>query len=147
MTSSRFAVAVHILSLMAWSEDEPLKSEQVAQSVNTNPVVIRRMLCELAQDKLVVSQTGSTGGSRLARKPEQITLLDVYRAVECPRVFSLHRQHPSRRCPVGVSIGAVLKEVRGEIDSAVEQVLATITIRDVVGRLKPCVSRSASKKK
>src|SRR5713226_5719206 len=100
MTSSRFAVAVHILSLMAWSDDEPLKSEQVAESVNTNPVVIRRMLCDLAQNKLVVSQMGSMGGSRLARKPEEITLLDVCRAVESGSVFSLHRQHPNRRCPV-----------------------------------------------
>ena len=141
-TSSRFAVAVHVLSLMAWSEDEPLKSEQVADSVNTNPVVIRRMLCDLAQNKLVISQTGSMGGSRLARRPEEITLLDVYRAVECRGVFSLHRQHPSSRCPVGVNIETVLGQVLEEVDSAVEQVLAKITIRDVVGRLKPCVGNA-----
>lgn len=142
-TSSRFAVAVHVLSLMAWSEDEPLKSDQVADSVNTNPVVIRRMLCELAQNKLVISQTGAMGGSRLARRPEEITLLDVYRAVECRGVFSLHRQHPSRCCPVGVNIETVLGQVLEEVDSAVEKVLARITIRDVVGRLKPCVSSAA----
>ena len=142
-TSSRFAVAVHVLSLMAWSEDEPLKSEQVADSVNTNPVVIRRMLCELAQNKLVISQTGSMGGSRLARRAEEITLLDVYRAVECRGVFSLHRQHPSSRCPVGVNIETVLGQVLEEVDSAVEQVLAKITIRDVVGRLKPRISSTA----
>jgi len=132
---------------MAWSEDETLKSEQMAESVTTNPVVIRRMLCELAQDKLVISQTGSTGGSRLARDPEQITLLDVYRAVECPRVFSLHRQRPSRRCPVGTSIGRVLEEVRVEIDSAVEHVLAGITIEDVVLRLKPGIRKPQLRKK
>ena len=142
-TSSRFAVAVHVLSLMAWSEDEPLKSEQVADSVNTNPVVIRRMLCELAQNKLVISQTGSMGGSRLARRPEEITLLDIYRALECGGVFSLHRQHPSRRCPVGVNIETVLGQLLEEVDTAVEQVLARITIRDIVGRLKPCVGSSA----
>ena len=144
--NSRFAVAVHILSLMAWSEDESIKSEQVAESVNTNPVVIRRMLCELAQDNLVVSQTGSTGGSRLARKPEEISLLDVYRAIECPGVFSLHRQHPNRRCPVGVSIGTVLEEVREETDSAVEEVLAGITIKDVLNRLKPPATKANGKK-
>ena len=136
MTSSRFAVGVHVLSLMAWAEDETLKSEQMAKSVNTNAVVIRRILCELAHSELVFSQTGSTGGSRLARKPEHITLLDVYRAVECPRVFSLHRRHPNRRCPVGISIATVLDEIRDEIDSAVETVLDGITIEDVVRRLK-----------
>src|SRR5205085_12209386 len=100
--NSRFAVAVHALTLMAWSDDEPLKSEQIAVSVNTNPVVIRRMLCELAEDKLVVSHTGATGGSRLARKPAQISLLDVYRAVECTNIFSLHPKRPSHRCPVDI---------------------------------------------
>jgi Rrf2 family protein len=140
MTSSRFAVAVHILTLMAWSDDEPVKSEQVAKSVNTNPVVIRRILCELAQASLVVSQTGSSGGSKLARKPDEITLLDIFEAVECPGVFSLHRQQPSRRCPVGENIETVLGDVLVEVDSAVEQVLTKITIRDVVSRLRPCVS-------
>ena len=136
-TSSRFAVAVHVLTLMAWSDEECLKSDQMAVSVNTNPVVIRRMLCELAEDKLVVSHTGSTGGSRLARNPQQITLLDVYRAVETADVFSLHPKRPDRSCPVGSSIGMVLKDVRTEVDSAIEHVLAGITIDDVVLRLKP----------
>jgi Rrf2 family protein len=140
MTNSRFAVAVHVLTLMAWADDEPLKSEQVAESVNTNPVVIRRMLCELAQSKLVVSQTGALGGSKLARKASLITLLDVYRAVEVRSVFSLHRQPPSPQCPVGVNIETVLGNVLEEVDSAVEQVLASITIEDLVARLRPCVS-------
>lgn len=142
--NSRFAVAVHVLTLMAWSDDEPLKSEQVALSVNTNPVVIRRILCELAEAKLVVSQTGSAGGSRLARGPGEITLLNVYQAVECRGVFSLPRHPPSRRCPVGVNIETVLGEVLKEVDSAVDHVLAKITINDVVRRLKPCVSDEAN---
>ena len=137
-TNSRFAVAVHVLSLMAWSGEEPLKSEQVAESVNTNPVVIRRMLLELAEAGLVVSQTGSLGGSRLANDPAKTTLLDVYQALECGGVFSLHRQPPSRDCPVGVNIETVLGDLFLEVDSAVEQVLGKITINDVVQRLRPC---------
>jgi len=123
---------------MAWSGEEPLKSEQVAESVNTNAVVIRRMLLELADAGLVVSQTGSLGGSRLANDPAETTLLDVYRALECRGVFSLHRQPPSRDCPVGVNIETVLGDVLLEVDSAVEQVLGNITINDVVQRLRPC---------
>ena len=143
-TNSRFAVAVHVLTLMAWSGEEPLKSEQVAESVNTNPVVIRRMLCELAEAGLVVSQTGSLGGSRLATDPAKTTLLDVYQALECGGVFSLHRQPPSRECPVGVNIETVLSDVLLEVDTAVEAVLAKITISDVVQRLKPCVSKETN---
>jgi len=144
-TNSRFAVAVHVLSLMAWSGEEPLKSEQVAESVNTNPVVIRRILKELAESGLVVSQTGSLGGSRLAHDPNETTLLDVYQALEYGGVFSLHRAPPSRDCPVGVNIETVLGDVLLEVDTAVEKVLQNITINDVVRRLKPCSGAMASK--
>ncbi len=144
-TSSRFAVAVHVLTLMAWADEESLKSEQVAESVQTNAVVIRRILCELAESQLVVSQTGATGGSKLARDPDKITLLDIYQAVESPGVFSLHRHPPSRSCPVGVNIGTVLNDVLDEVDSAVETVLENITIKDVVSRLKPCVASGNGK--
>ncbi|HET9479885.1 MAG TPA: Rrf2 family transcriptional regulator, partial [Pyrinomonadaceae bacterium] len=96
------------------------------------------MLLDLAQAGLVVSQTGSMGGSRLATDPAKTTLLDIYQALECGGVFSLHRQPPSRDCPVGVNIETVLGEVLQEVDAAVEQVLKNITIDDVVQRLKPC---------
>lgn len=131
-TSSRFAVAVHILALMAGAGDEPVKSDQMAGSVNTNPVVIRRILCALAHAGLVASQTGAAGGSRLARKPDRISLLDVYRAVEEGGVFALHRQSPSRRCFVGGNIETVLKNVLGEVNLAVERALAKTTIAEVL---------------
>jgi DNA-binding IscR family transcriptional regulator len=85
------------------------------------------------------------GGSKLARPPHQITLLDIYLAVESRGVFSLHRHPPSRDCPVGVNIGPVLNDVLDEVDSAVERVLAGITIKDVVSRLKPCVNKAPVK--
>lgn len=137
-TSSRFSVAVHILALMAQAGNEPMKSDQMASSVNTNPVVIRRLLCELARAELVTSQTGASGGSRLARTANQITLLDVYRAVEGGCVFALHRQQPSRRCFVGGHIEAVLGEILEEVNLAVEQVLAKTTIKQVLQSIQTC---------
>jgi len=130
--SSRFAVAVHTLTLMAWAGDEPLKSEQIAASVKTNPVVIRRILCALAQAGLVTSQTGATGGSRLACKPARITLLAVHRAVEEKGVFALHRRPPSRQCPVGGNIESVLDDIFEHGNKAVEHVLSKITIKNVL---------------
>jgi Rrf2 family protein len=141
-TSSRFAVAVHILALMAASEDEPIKSDQMAISVNTNPVVIRRILCSLSRAELVTSQTGSAGGSRLARKAGQISLLDVYQAVEEGGVFGLHRQSPSRHCPVGGAIESILKDVLDEVNLAVERTLAKTTIEQVFRNVGECKGRA-----
>ena len=135
--NSRFAIAVHVLTLMAWANEEPLKSELVACSVNTNPVVIRRILCALAKAGLVVSQTGAAGGSRLMRKPSQITLLDIYRAVDAGNVFSLHRQPPNEECPVGVNIEAVLENILAEVDQSMERVLSKITIEKVLQAVEP----------
>jgi Rrf2 family protein len=140
--NSRFAIAVHILTLMAWAKDEPLKSEYVACSVNTNPVVIRRILCALAKAGLVVSQTGAAGGSRLARKPGQITLLDIYRAVDAGASFSLHRQPPNDECPVGMNIESVLGHILAEVDRAVEGALAKTTLEKVLRAVEPRSSRA-----
>ncbi|HEX8494342.1 MAG TPA: Rrf2 family transcriptional regulator [Pyrinomonadaceae bacterium] len=137
-SSSRFAVAIHVLTLMARAGDEPLKSEQVAKSVNTNPVVIRRLLCALARAQLVTSQTGAAGGSKLARPPRRITLLEVYEAIGAGEIFSLHRQPPDRRCFVGMNIETVLGGVLEEVGTAVESVLGKITIANVLERLQPC---------
>ncbi len=134
--NSRFAVAVHVLALMAWAGDEPLKSDYVACSVNTNPVVIRRILCALARAGLVTSQTGAAGGSRLARKAAEITLREVYRAVEPREIFSMHRQRPNQDCPVGVSIEGILAGVLAEVDSAVDGALADMTVAGVLKNLK-----------
>jgi DNA-binding IscR family transcriptional regulator len=105
------------------------------------------MLCELAEANLVISQTGAMGGSKLARDPGSITLLDIYQAVESPGVFSLHRHPPSPRCPVGVNIGTVLNDVLDEVDAAVAKVLRNITVKDVVSRLQPCVASTNGKRK
>lgn len=136
-TSRRFAVAVHILTLMAWAEGEPLKSDIVADSINTNPVVIRRILCALARAGLVTSQTGAAGGSRLSRKPISISLLDVYRAVEDGDAFLLHRR-PNPHCPIGMSIEIVLEDVLSDVNSAMERALSRINVADVLCRIESC---------
>ena len=136
--SSRFAVAVHTLTLLASRSDTPLKSEQIAASVNTNAVVIRRILCALSNAGLVTSQTGSSGGSRLSRFAAQITLLDVHRALGESGPFALHRRAPDRYCPVGMNIERALEDVLKEVNLAVEHVLAGVTIEDVLQKVRAC---------
>jgi Rrf2 family protein len=144
-TNTRFAVAVHVLTVLAWTGDEPVKSDGLATSVNTNPVVIRRIICALGRAGLVTSQSGAGGGSRLARSPGQITLLEVHRAIEGGGIFSLHRQPPSMSCPVGMHIETVLEDVFGEAHAAVERVLAKITIEQVLQKVGPCMTAGRRK--
>jgi Rrf2 family protein len=145
-TSSRFAVAVHVLTMLAWANDEPLKSEYIAGSVNTNPVVIRRILCALSRAGLVTSQTGATGGTRLARAPGDVTLRDVYRAIEPREIFGRHAQRPSRDCPVGMNIETILEDILVEVDGAVDGVLERMTIDGVLESVKPCVKTKKRKR-
>ncbi len=135
MKNSRFTVATHILSVITLSEGalpgEPVKSHQIAESVNTNPIIIRRILGKLREAGLVEIYGGASGGARLARQPEQISLLDVYRAIEEDDLFAMHPNKPAQSCPIGATIKPVLTEVYDEVDKAIEDVLKDVTIRDI----------------
>ncbi|CAM2193412.1 putative HTH-type transcriptional regulator YwnA [Paraburkholderia kururiensis] len=129
-TSSRFAFAVHVLALLAQQEGVPLSSEIIAGSVNTNPALIRRLLTMLAQAGLTTSQLGAGGGALLARAPEDITLLEVHRAVEDPQLFGLHREEPNPACMVGRNIQQVLRGIMDDAQRAMEASLAARTVAD-----------------
>jgi Rrf2 family protein len=133
--NSQFSVAVHVLTLLARSGAANVKSGSLARSVNTNPVVIRRLLGQLGHAKLVASQTGAAGGSHLAREPENILLVDVYHAVCCGEVFALHGS-PNRDCPVGRNIESVLCNLQKEIDRSVDSTLARYSLADVLEKVE-----------
>ena len=134
--NSQFSMAVHILTMLARSEGENVKSECLAGSVNTNAVVIRRILSQLGQANLVVSQTGASGGARLARDPNEIRLADVYHAVACGEVFALHPKGPNKDCPVGRNIESVLCNLQKAIDKAVDDKLAEYTLGNVLEKIE-----------
>jgi len=129
--NSRFAVAAHALTLLSL-ENRPLTSEYIAGSVNTNPVVIRRVLAALRTARLVASKGGARGGWRLTRAPEAITLRDVYRAVEEPRLFGLPGQPPNPDCPVGSTIQPLLNRQFELALQGMEASLGRATIADML---------------
>jgi Rrf2 family protein len=136
MASSKFSMAVHTLALLAKYEDKPINSEFLACSVKTNAVVVRRLLSDLARANFVVSQAGANGGTRLAREPEKICLLGVYRAVENGQVFALPRNAPDKKCDIGRNIEAVLGEIQNCLDTAVGDALGKMTLADVVRKIE-----------
>lgn len=129
--NTRFAVATHILTFLAYQAGEPATSELIAASVNTNPTFIRRLLTQLAKAGLTTSQLGAGGGALLVHPPSKISLLDVYRAIdEEQQVFALH-ESPNPKCPVGRNIDAVLKGRMLEAERALQAQLAKTTIADL----------------
>ena len=127
--SSRFPVATHILVALHWNEGMLISSEQLADTVNTNPVVIRRVLGMLRKAGLVTTLAGARGGSALAKPPAEITLLAVYEAVEEAGLFRFHC--PSTTCALGGVMETTLMPIYAQAEEAMEHVLAGITLEQV----------------
>ncbi len=133
--NSRMTVAVHALAWMALAQrrgQAVLTSDQIAASVNTNPVVIRRSLGDLGRAGLVQVRHGAGAGWSLARPPEEITLLEVYDAIGQESSFGLHHTEPNLECPVGKGIRPALGRIYGDVDQAVRQELAIVSVADVL---------------
>ena len=101
----RFATGVHVLVLLAAEPDTLQTSTDIAEKLDTNPVVVRRVLASLQQAKLIESQKGPTGGSRLLRSPKAISLADVYQAVETGSLFHTPHVHASVPVRVNAALG------------------------------------------
>ena len=136
MKNSRFTVATHILAVLSFFEKiNPgvlMKSHQIASSVNTNPVIIRRLLAKLQASGIVDIHGGAKGGARLQLPAEKISLLAVHEAIDEDEVFALHTNMPSEKCPIGATIKPVLAEVYKEVESSIDAVLMNKTVGDLV---------------
>lgn len=134
--SSRMTVATHALTWMALvcpqRADGIVTPDQIADSVNTNPVVIRRILGSLRDAGLVVSQRGQGAGWRLARTPESTTLRDVYLAVEPDPLIALHAATPNQKCPVGRGLPPALRKAYSRAEESMKAELAAVTVADVL---------------
>ncbi|WP_419960398.1 Rrf2 family transcriptional regulator [Psychrobacillus sp. BM2] len=131
--SSRFTVAIHVISLISLNQNIVSTSEWIAESVNTNPVVIRRVMGKLKKAGLIDIRRG-LGGATLQRNLEDITLLDVYKAVEVVEDGELFQMHdnPNPNCPVGANIQDVLELILVRAQDAMEAVLKEITMEELV---------------
>lgn len=135
--NSRMTVTVHILSylvLVSRKRTDPVTSRQIAQSVRTNPVVIRRLLGLLRKRGLVRSQRGANAGWRLARSPKAISLLDVYSAVHEDPLFGLHASPPNPLCPIGRGLPSTLRKVYGTLEADLRRQLARTSVDEVLAR-------------
>ncbi len=136
--SSRFTLAVHILICIDTFKDEyKTTSDFLASSTNVNPVIVRKILSQLKSAGLVEVARGS-GGASLPKPLNEITFLDIYKAVECidkGELFHFH-ENPNEKCPVGRNIHSILDDKLIRVQTALEKELSSITLEDVKSDLK-----------
>lgn len=131
--SSRFAVGIHILTLIELNKEGVTSSEFLASSVNTNPAVIRKLMGMLKKAGLIEVHPG-IAGAKLAKELSDITMFDVYKAVNVVQekeLFSIHG-NPNSDCPVGRNIQNTIEQLFTAAQFAMEKVLRNVTLEDVV---------------
>lgn len=137
--SSRFTIAVQTLTCIeVLKEDHVVNSELVSASVGVNPVIIRKIFGQLKSADLIRVQRGGNGGLSLARPADEITLFDIYKAVDSVDEEGLFhfQENPNADCPVGRNIHFVMDGRLQQIQGAMEKEMAGMTIADVIADTK-----------
>lgn len=135
--SSRFTIAIHTLICIVYFKDEKMTSNFISCSVNVNPVIIRNILIQLQKANIIAVKRG-TGGILLNRKIENITLLDIFNAVESlddDNLFGFH-ENPNKKCPVGKKITSALQPKLEIVQKAMEDKLKKITLKDIFNDIR-----------
>ncbi len=130
--NSRLAVAAHIVSLLASKPDQFVPSHFIAGSVNTNPVVIRRILAALTRADIVASEKGKAGGSKLVRCPDEITLWDLSVAMGEEHLFAIHKNPANPQCLISCGIKEALGKIFAGAEKAARAQLERVTIRKLL---------------
>lgn len=132
--SSRLSIALHMFACMEYfKNDYKITSDFIASSVGANPVIIRKITSQL-RDAGLVNVARGTGGVSIAKDPKDISLLDVFEAVdsiENGKLFSFH-ENPNTKCPVGGSIHLILDDKLERVQRAMEKEMKAITVADVI---------------
>lgn len=132
MVNQQFTFAVHIMTALAFSRGAVIDSRTLAASVNTNPVVVRRLLMALRRARLIETFAGKHGGARLRKKPNEISLMDVYKAVEPRPVIPLNERKAFKKCHVSCHMKAIMSHVAETTEDAVRKHLRGITLAELV---------------
>ena len=128
--NSRLSLALHTLGHMAVEPEQSQTSAEIAAHAGTNPVVVRRVLGQLRQAGLLISEKGHSGGWRLARAPEKITLADIYLALNESLIAS-DKSEDAHQCSVERVLHHKVSTVMEEIERDLVERLAATTISDV----------------
>jgi Rrf2 family protein len=130
--NTQFPIAVHLMAALGYRRGKDTTSAMLAASVNTSPSFVRRILARLSKAGLVETATGKAGACWLAKDARNISLLDIYKAVDAPKAFSIHGYNEQNACPVSCNIKTALEKALSKTQKAMETSLKEITLEKVV---------------
>ncbi|MDX6191087.1 Rrf2 family transcriptional regulator [Flavobacterium sp. Fl-318] len=130
MISGKFAITIHILTLLTKFPNDYLSSEFIAGSINLNPVLVRKEIANLKAHHIVESKEGKNGGTKLSKAASNITLKEVFEMTLDTINLGYAKNQPNPDCPVGKKINQNLAELYAEMNEKVSLQLSGITLED-----------------
>lgn len=124
---SRLSGVLHVLLHMA-EHGGPVTSEVLAKAMDTNPVVIRRIMAGLRDHEYVRSEKGHGGGWTLACDLSRITLLDIYNALGSPSPIAMGNRMEAPGCLVEQAVNAVLGQAFQDAEALLLSRLGEVTL-------------------
>lgn len=111
-------------------------SSELAGSINTSPSFVRRILAKLSKAGLVSTTIGKSGSCLLAKKPEDISLLEIYKAVDAPQTFAIHDYPVQGSCRVSCNIEAVMQKVLEKAQNSFEGSLGETSLAELIAEIR-----------
>jgi Rrf2 family protein len=124
------------MAVLAYKCGGEMTSSILAMSVNTSPSFVRRVLAKLSRAGLIETATGKAGACWLAKSAREISLLDIYLAVDAPKAFSIHAYSEQKCCPVSCNIKAALDKALEKTQESMEITLGRIKLESIVSDVK-----------
>jgi Rrf2 family protein len=135
-TNTQFSIAVHLMIALGFGNGRQVTSSELAGSINTSPSFVRRILAKLSKAGLVSTTTGKFGSCLLAKSAEDISLLDIYKAVDAPQTFAIHDYPVQGGCRVSCNIEAVMNKVLAKAQNSFEGSLARTSLAQVIAETR-----------
>lgn len=138
--SSRFTIAIHLLTCIAFFKDKKMTSDFLALSINVNPVTIRRILKQLQVANIITVARGNTGNIKLNKTPQDISFYDIYNAIDNTNqnLFNFHK-NPNLDCPIGKNIHKLLDNKLLKIQNTLHQCMQNTTLKKVFDEAKEII--------
>ena len=130
--NTQFSIAVHLMLALGLNCGKELTSAQMAKSVNTSPSFVRRILAKLSKANLVSATTGKSGFTSLAKPAEEISLLEIYKAVDAPQTFAIHDYPTQESCLVSCNIEKTMQKVLTKAQDSFEETLSETSLAEII---------------